>query len=257
MRGTVRAILAAVSVTWAAGRLQAATATSVPPFLEDRLIYYQSFAQAEPEINTTGAEPRRAFTPAPGGVRGACAEPTTPPPLELESERFSPHRPVTVAFWWALREEPTPETGFGLFHLSGRGYVSHFSRGRGTWCALQRPAAILQVWNVPGVRNVNGIYDRHWASTLSLRAGVWHHAALVFRGASRVEVYTDGERAWSVRLRGRKLRQEDRLHTLVLGNRRGIPVALDEVMVLRRALTPRDIRCYVTAVRQMQAVRYP
>ncbi len=231
--------------------------TALPPFLEDRLVYYQSFDQPEPEVNRTGAKPRRAFTPAPGGVRGMCAAPNTPRAFDLRSESFSPHRPVTFSFWWSLREEPTPETGFGLFHLSGRGYVSHFSRGRGTWCALQRPAAVLQVWNIPGVRNVNGIYDHHWASTIALRAGVWHHAALVFRGASLVEVYTGGERAWSVRLRGRELRQEDGLHSLVLGNRRGIPVALDEVVILRRAVTARDIRRYVAALRQMQAVRYP
>jgi len=178
--------------------------------------------------------------------------------LQLHSAAFSPHRPLTVAFWWALQQDPQPDTCFGLFHLAGgRRYVSHFSRGKGTWCALKRPAAILQVYNFPAIRNVNGIYDRDLRAHVALRAGAWHHTAVVFSGASLIEVYTDGLRAWSVRLRGGRFAASDGLHDLAIGNRRGIPMALDEVVVLRRALTARELGTYVAALRQMRAVRYP
>ena len=238
----------------------AVTELSVPPFLEDRLVYYRGFERADgtPAIDALDARPTGRLAVGPGGIRGRCAASDRAQALVLRSPAFSPHRPLSVAFWWALRDEPTPETCFGLFHLSGgRGYVSHFSRGKGTWCALARPAAILQVWNFPGIRNVNGIYDRDLAAHVELRAGAWHHAAIVFRGASLVEVYTDGRRAWSARLRGRPFAESDGVCDLVVGSRRGIRMALDEVMVFRRALAAEEIRTYVAAIRQMRAVGYP
>ncbi|NQT50548.1 hypothetical protein HQ576_00770 [bacterium] len=232
-------------------------ATAVPPFLEDRLVYYHSFASATPEVNRVGAELRSKLAVGEGGVRGRCSGGPKPQALVLRGEAFSPHRPLSVLFWWALAEEPTAETCFGLFHLSGRGMVSHFSRGKGQWCALEKAAGILQVWNFSGIRNVNGIYDRDWRQSVSLRKGVWHHAALVFRGASLVEVYTDGRRAWSVRLMGRSFAPEDKVQDLVLGSRTEMPVTLDEVIILRRALAAADVRHYVDIITQMRAVRYP
>ena len=77
--------------------------------------------------------------------------------------------------------------------------------------------------------------------------------ALVFQGASLVEVYTDGAKAWQVRTRGRSLRADDGFRSLALGARYGSPVAIDEVIVLRRALTADEIADYVTALRQMRA----
>ncbi|MBL7222632.1 MAG: hypothetical protein ISS72_02140 [Candidatus Brocadiae bacterium] len=233
------------------------TGVSLPPFLEDRLVYYHSFASATPEVNRAGAEPRSRVVVGEGGVRGDCLLGTKPQPLVLRSDALSPHRPLSVLFWWALAEEPTAETCFGLFHLSGRGMVSHFSRGKGQWCALEKPAGILQVWNFPGIRNVNGIYDRDWRKSVSLKKGVWHHAAMVFHGASLVEVYTDGRRAWSVRLMGRPFAAEDKVQDLVLGSRTAMPVALDEVIILRRALAAAEVRRYVAIITQMRAVRYP
>ncbi len=230
----------------------------LPPWLEDRLVYYHSFEQAEPDINTAKAAQRGRIATGPHGIRGRCAAAERPQCLQLRSPAFSPHGPLTVAFWWALQEDAKVDSIFGLFQLSGpRGFVSPFSRGKGQWCALERPAGILQVYRLPGIRNVNGIYDRDWRARVELKAGVWHHAAIVFRGASLVEVYTDGQRAWAARLVGRSFAEADRLHDLALGNRGGIPMALDEVIILRRALTADEIRTYVTAVRQMHAVSYP
>ena len=233
---------------------------SLPPSLEDRLIYYHGFERedGEPEINAAGARQRGRLVVGANGIRGRCAAAGKPQVLQLHSPAFSPHRPLTVAFWWALQRDPQPETCFGLFHLAGgRRYISHFSRGKGTWCGLKRPAGILQVYNFPEIRNINGIYDRDLRAHLELRAGAWHHTAIVFNGASLIEVYTDRCRAWSVRLRGGSFAASDRLHDLVIGNRHGIPMALDEVLVLRRALTAGELHTYVAAIRQMRAVHYP
>ena len=148
--------------------------------------------------------------------------------------------------------------GFDLFHLGGgKGFVSHFTRGKGTWCALEKPAGILQIYNLPGIKNLNGIYDRDWLANVDLRAWTWHHTALVFRGASLVEVYTDGAKAWEVRTRGRSFRAEDGIKALAVGARYGAPVVIDEVIVLRRALTSEEIADYVAAVTQMREAGYP
>ena len=233
---------------------------SLPPWLEERLVVYHGFERAdgEAEVRADAVEWRGKPKRVAEGFRGRGAVTGKGGVLQLRSADFSPHRPLSVLFWWAMLEEPKPENCFGLFHLSGgRGMVSHFSRGKGGWCALQRPAAILQVYNIPGIRNVNGIYDRDLLAHVDLRAGVWHHTALVFRGASLVEVYTDGAKAWETRLRGRPFREGDGLCELVVGTRGRPGVAVDEVIVLRRALTGEVIGRYVRALRQMREIDYP
>ncbi len=236
-------------------------AVGLPPAFEDRLLYYNSYDGngAGGEVVGEGVEVRsRPIAVFGGGFRGTGAQADKQRVLQLHSEHFSPHRPLTVSFWWALAEDHKVDGGFGLVHLGGgRGFVSHFSRGKGTWCALERPAGILQVYYIPGIRNVNGIYDRDLMAHIDLRGGVWHHTALVFRGASLVEVYTDGEKAWETRLVGRSFEAADGLHDLVIGTRGGAPIVIDEVVVLRRALLPGDLARYVAALRQMRAIRYP
>jgi len=233
-------------------------AAGLPPSFEDRLLYYNGFEGAEAEVRAEQVEPKGKLEVAPDGFLGKGALTGKRGWLQLKSEHFSPHRPLTVSFWWALVEDHKVDGGFGLMHLSGgRGFVSHFSRGKGDWCALPRPAGILQVWAIPGIRNVNGIYDRDLMAHVDLRGGVWHHTALVFRGASLVEVYTDGQKAWETRLRGRPFEATDKLHDLAIGTRGGAPMLIDEVVILRRALLPDDIARYVAALRQMHAIGYP
>ena len=235
----------------------AVLAVGLPPAFEDRLLYYNGFEQTEAEVRAEQVEPKGKMALAPDGFLSKGALAGKRGWLQLKSEAFSPHLPLTVSFWWALVEDHKIDGGFGLFHLGGgRGFVSHFSRGKGSWCALPRPAGILQVYNIPGIRNVNGIYARDLMAHVDLRGGVWHHTALVFRGASLVEVYTDGEKAWETRLRGRSFEATDGLHDLVIGTRGGAAMVIDEVVILRRALTPDDIARYVTALRQMRAVGY-
>ncbi len=232
---------------------------SLPPSYEDRLIYYQSFDTPDggPEVNETGSTPN-ALEPLPDGIRGRCALGAKDTGLHLNSEAFSPHRPLTASFWWALQEDAAIDGVFGLFHLTGgQGMISHFSRGKGEWCALQRPAGVLQVYYFDGIANVNGIYEGDLLGKLELRAGVWHHTAVVVRGASLTEAYTDGAKVFETRNNGRNFLADDRLHDLRLGSFWGAQAYLDEVVILRRALSADEIAEYVTAVRQMAAVGYP
>ena len=232
---------------------------SLPPSFQDRLIYYQSFDSPDgaPEVNQTGAVPN-ALELQPAGMRGRCALGAQDTGLHLNSEAFSPHRPFTASFWWALSEDAKIDGIFGLFHLAGaRGFISHFSRGQGEWCALQRPAGILQVYYLDGIANVNGIYEGNLLGKLDLRAGVWHHTAIVIRGASLTEVYTDGAKVFETRNNGRDFAPEDSLHDLRIGSFWGTRAFIDEAMVLQRALSAEEIADYVTAIRQMAAVGYP
>jgi len=232
---------------------------SLPPAFEDRLLLYHGFGRADGQAEIRRPTVTQVGTlPVAEGFRDQGALTGNGRLLQVRSPAFSPHGPLTVCFWWAMQEDPKPENCFGLFHLGGkRGIVSHFSRGKGQWCALKRPAAILQVYYFDGIKNVNGIYDRDLLAHVDLRAGVWHHTALVFRGASLVEVYTDGRKAWQARVRGRSFRESDGLRDITIGTRGTPPMAIDEVIVLRRALTPDDIRTYVEAIRQMREVHYP
>lgn len=227
----------------------------VPPEFQDRLLYYNGFEGQgdDAELNPGGLKTVRTVPIAPDGLSGRCGLAGEGSVLVLRGDALSPHKPLTVSFWWCLSEDAGLETGFGLVHLGGpRGYISHFCRGRGTWCALQRPAAVLQVYYIPGIKNVNGIYDGDLLAHLDLRARVWHHTALVVRGASLVEVYTDGRKAWGVRARGRRFRAEDAVRELVVGTRGRPKMAIDEVVVLRRAAAAEDLARYYAAVSQMR-----
>lgn len=232
---------------------------SLPPSFDDRLLYYNGFENPDgaPEINSAGVTQVGKLVPSPSGVRGKGAITDKTAALVLRSPEFSPHRPLTVSFWWALQEDAKIDTGFNLIHLQGRGIISHFSRGKGEWCALQRNVAILQVYYFPGIQNINGIYDGDFAAHCELKAGIWHHSALVIQGASLIQVYTDGRLAWTARIDGRPLSEDDKVGEITLGTRGAPGLTIDEVLILRRALTPDEIQTYYTAIRQMREVGYP
>ncbi|HJN16162.1 MAG TPA: hypothetical protein QGH10_11745, partial [Armatimonadota bacterium] len=127
----------------------AVASLSLPPSFEDRLIYFNSFddGDVEPDLDETGVQVI-ATPPVDGaGMRGGRATAVKDGVLQLRSEAFSPHEPLTVSFWWALGEDERIDGTFGLYHLTnGRAIVSHFSRGKGEWCQLPRPTGILQVY---------------------------------------------------------------------------------------------------------------
>ncbi len=231
---------------------------SLPPSLEDRLIYYSSFDSVEPDLDDTAAQLIASPPVGDAGIRGSGASAVKDGGLQLRSEAFSPHQPLTVSFWWALGEDERIDGSFGLFHLTnGRGIISHFSRGKGEWCGLERPTGVLQVYYIDGIKDVNALYDGDLAAHYDLAKGAWHHTSIVISGASLVEVYTDGELAYKTRAKGRAFAAADRFHDLTIGSRWSIPIAFDEVMIHRRALSSSEIRTYVTAIRQMVDANYP
>lgn len=229
----------------------------VPPSWESRLTYYNSFDSPDgsAEVNVAGLTEKAKPATGPGGIVGRCARSEGRQGLALSGAALSPHRPLAVSFWWALLEEAKLDSGFSLLHLSGsKGFVSHFARS-GPWCGLERPAAVLQVYYLPGIANVNGIYDWDLLGHLNLQPGVWHHTALVFSAASLVELYTDGRKVWEVRLTGRNFAESDGLSELVLGGLHGgLRVALDEVMILDRPLTAAEIGDYCAVMGQLGEV---
>lgn len=217
-----------------------------PPWFQQALVYYDGFDGHS--VNTSHMEASDASTsPAPGGLFGQGLS-TLTTPLVLRSPVLSPHRPLTLSFWWALPADLPLDGGFSLFTLTGKGHISAFCRGKGDWCALQRPAGVAQVYDFPGLQNVNDIYDFDLRSSLDLHAGVWHHTAAVFRRAATVQVYTDGKPATEITTSGRGWMPSDDLTTLQFGGR----VVLDEVAVLDRAIDADLIADYYNGVSQLR-----
>jgi len=174
-------------------------------------------------------------------------------PFVLRSAAFSPHRPVTLSFWWAVPYDLVVDGGYSLFSLTGRGYIALFCRGKGEWCALERPAGVFQVYYFEDVRNINGIYDLDLLGHTDLRAGVWHHTAVVFRRASTIQVYTDGALSCEYTVMGGSFLEAHELVTLTLGG----PLYVDELAVLDRAIDPPMVAAYVLGTRQLQGYLSP
>lgn len=229
----------------------------LPPALEDRLVYYRSFDATD---GSAELDPRTLQATSPqlvdGGLSGRCALTSDKSPLSLRETGLSPVRPLSLAFWWSL-EQPCPEQGgYLLCHLDGGpGFVSLFARG-GPWCGLSDTAAVFQIYNVPGVQNINGIYDRRVRQTLDLTPGAWHHTALTFAGGETAVVYLDGRPVYAAHVKGRPLNDSDQLVNFWLGARYGPAIRLDEVMVLGRTVLAETWAEYVAGVRAMvQAYR--
>ncbi len=232
---------------------------SVPPYFENRLIYYNGFSRPDgkPEIDKTGAQQIGTIATAPGGFLGkGLVIAGANQALHLQGDVFSPERPVAFSWWWALSQDLAIDAGVDWFLLQGRGIITHFSRGKGEWCALQKPAGVVQVYYFPDIQNVNGIYDFDLLAHLDLHKGLWHHGAMVITGGTLVEAYTDGDLVFSVRTKGRSFGAEDNLRDVIFGSSYGYPMMVDEVMAFNRAITGDEIRAYITATRQMREAGY-
>jgi hypothetical protein len=230
---------------------------SLPPSWENRVIYYQSFEQNESEINDSKLESSEKMDNKSGGIRGKCAIPSNAKFIQLKGKALSPDKPLAVSFWWSIQKEADKNSGFGLFHLTnGKGFISNFVRS-GPWCALEKPAAALQVYYLPDIQNINGIYDYDVINSLLLKPGEWHHTAIVFTAGSMVSVYTDGKIVSQTRLTGRSFSESDNLNLMILGSNGELPVALDEIIILDRPLLDEEIAEYNNIIRQMNRAGYP
>ncbi|MBI2297703.1 MAG: hypothetical protein HYU66_01905 [Armatimonadetes bacterium] len=234
-------------------------AALVPPAWEPGLVYYQSFdaEQGLPEVNTGGLQAQMALGLCAGGFRGRCGGPEGAGDpnqkalrLVAKDDTLSPHHPLSVLLWWRLPADLPVNGGFDILYVNARqGFVSTFARG-GPWCGLAATAGVVQVYYLPGISNVNGIYASPLRAGLDLRGGVWHHSAMVISAGSLVEVYTDGAKVFETRIQGRPFAAEDEFRTLTLG---GWGLSIDEAMVLRRPLDAESLADYVRGMWQMRA----
>lgn len=243
-----------LGLAWsAATAAEPADCLLVPPTLENRLVFYRSFDAPDgaAEVNA-GIEVVREPALLPAGYIGRGASTSQEHSLLLVGPALSPHEPLTVALWWALEQTCPEQSGFGLLHLYGpKGFVSAFARG-GPWCALDDTAAVLQVWDVPGIPGINDIYDRRVRHSLDLSAGAWHHLTLTVAAGQEVRLFVDGRRATTAHLTSRGFGADHDLTRLNLGAAYGPTVFVDELMIWRRTLTDAEIADLVTAAAQLR-----
>lgn len=251
MSNLSRCGLAVMMVLLAAGACVARAAECprfVPPWFSDAMAYHNDFegALADADVNLPQIKPEGPESTA-EGLFGKALQ-LTDKSLIIRSEAVSPHRPLTLSFWWALTYDMVLESGYSLFQLDGKGMIALFSRGKGEWCALQRPAGVFQVYYFQGIQNVNGIYDSDLLSHYDLRKGVWHHTAVVFRRATTAQVYMDGQPVCEVTISGREWTAGDELRNLTIGG----GLSVDELLILDRAVEGEMIADYVRGVQRLR-----
>ena len=233
----------------------------LPPRWGNRVSFYHSFENGpgKPEVNrpdaSVAAPPTKQCAgyvgrgyrccPCPEGVGGQ---------LTLRSPAFSAHRPLTIMMWWRLDAPMKDETTYRLIDLRGTGYISSFVHGKGTWCALEHPTVVLQVYRFAGIPNHNGIRG---GGDPRAKAGQWHHAALTVEAGSEVRSYRDGTLQRRHVIQGRLFKKGD-TREIRLGNRcGGHPMTIDEVVIVDRALSPEEIQDYIQACSHLREVRMP
>ena len=219
-----------------------------PRWFQELLIYFNDFENpsAVPAINSEHLTVKQSDWKSAPGLFGHGLS-TEGAPLELKGAALSPARPLTISFWWRLSHDLPIDGGFGQFSLTGKGFVSAFVRGKGEWCALQRPAGVCQVYDFGGIQNVNGIYDFDLQKSLDLHANIWHHTAAVFRGANTYQLYTDGKLVSEIVNHGRGWNSGDDLQTLTIGS----GVILDDVAILNRAVDADLLADYFQGVQHL------
>ncbi|MBN1420043.1 MAG: hypothetical protein JXP34_14785, partial [Planctomycetes bacterium] len=76
-----------------------------PPAWDDAVIFAQSFdsPDGEPEVQARDLERKDSLVAAPGGWRGRCGRGGLT--LSSDAGLLSPHRPLTILFWWAVPED--------------------------------------------------------------------------------------------------------------------------------------------------------
>jgi hypothetical protein len=225
---------------------------TLPPFLAARAVYFHSFATRTPEIDRVGARPSGEPLLAKTGFAGRCMDLPGKRPFTLESGRLSPHRPLTLAFWWSLPDGMEPNGGTGFFAFRGKGYVSDFVRG-GPWCALRDSAHVFQVWSFPGADNVNGVFDRRFRQDTTLGRGEWHQTVFTASGGTEFTLYLNGRPVFNCRLKSRALREGDGVRRLTLGPAHGgARLLVDELVILDIALRPQEVSEFHGQVRSLK-----
>ena len=228
------------------------------------LIYYQSFKSSDgsPEVNTAGLQVYKHVSVGECGFLQKCGLPQKDDILspnvwgeriQASDATLSPSQPLTISFWWALPFDPGSNASFDLLYLGGNsGYIGNIYRG-GPWGNLADTAAVGQVYNLPGIANVSVAYDLHARENGGLKAGVWHHEALVISGASLVTIYSDGTQVFQTRTTdtGREFKLSDGFMRIDLGG----GLCLQEIAILKCALSAAEINEYVGSIRALAQMK--
>lgn len=231
----------------------------LPPAVAGSVVFYHSFSQGldRPEVNLL---PGSALRPRGGKLADALtgsgfAVTERSGGLGLAQLNWPLTRPLTAATWFRLDQPMKEETGFHLLGMwSAKGYISNFVAGKGPWCALTKPMFVIQMYSFPGISNVNGLdYGDGWLADKQ-----WHHVAITVSEGSRVRVYWDGRPRSDFTTKGRLFEARDALKEIHFGpNGAGLPITVDELLVLDRALSAEEVRDYVEAVTRLAAVGFP
>ncbi len=218
-------------------------AQDLPPAWAELVITHETFDEAEAAVTD-----------------GALSGRSLPGEWSLSDDQLSPHQPRTFSFWWALTEAHPDDGRINWLRLINRqrGYLSYFSKGKGQWKALEEPAGSLQVWNLDGIANTEARTDLTMRETVDLTPGVWHHTAAVITGRS-VAVYIDGELWREIQLEGRAIDAEHGMIHLTIGGaaEHFTPMLLDEIIILKQALSADAIDAYFQAVRAQMQLNQP
>ncbi len=223
---------------------------SLPPFLEEHVVYFNSFSKEDgrAEINTASAEQDQPVSITRDGFTASSLGISPQKKFLITSRHFSPHRPLTLSFWWAVEEELAKNAGGGFvaFTGAGRRYISNFCRG-GPWCGLDDTAFCFQAYNFPGIQNVHSTFDRNFRQHYPVGGGIWHHTVLTFTMGSQITLYVDGSLAAQYTLKGGTFKAADKVHSIRFG---GFPsrLFLDDIMVLNTALDRTAVQAYYRAL---------
>ena len=234
----------------------------LPPSIADRVVFYEGFELPghKPEINRISAKISGSSRLTSDGFAGHACRSNLPSlgekSLAIHSARLAVDRPLTVMRWWRVDTAMEETSSFQLLALLGKGHISCFVRGKGEWCALKRPTMFVQVDHFPGITNVN------WAvkDSAYFQPGDWHHIAITVADASEICFYLDGAPLVATHAKGRLFAAAD-IDTLQAfsdaGDYAEHPTSTDELLVLDRVLSAREIEQYCTATRRLAEMQYP
>lgn len=172
----------------------------------------------------------------------------------LISDKLSPANSLTISVWWALKEKHKEGSSFQILGLRGEGYISVFTRGGGKdrWCALKKPAGVLQVYNFPGIRNINGIYKRNIGAVLNLDGKKWNNTVITFTAGTNIKLYQNGNLFAEYNLSGRDFEKKDKINFLSFGYEGMEEVYFDEILILNRVLSADEVKEYFNMIKGLK-----
>ncbi|MCM8785244.1 MAG: hypothetical protein NC899_03240 [Candidatus Omnitrophica bacterium] len=223
----------------------------VPEYLKANIVYYNGFEKEDGkgEINKWKiGEKFNKNNIIPEGFIGKAylSKANWKDGVILKSDLISPHNPISISVWWALKEDHKEGGSFEILCFNGKGFISCFVRGGGgdPWCALKKPAGVLQVYYFGGgLENINGIYHYDIMNTLNLKSKKWNNTFLVITNGIEISLYHNGKKfgKWTL---SRPLTENDLIKTLSFGFAWGEEIIIDEIFIYNRPLKDEEIEEY-------------